>query len=105
MSVVYRVDKFEVPEAALEEFWLNVRRTHAVLHEQRGFIDDVLLEKHSGPGAMNVVTVVRWSSADDLTAARRAAEASHADAGFDPAAFYERAGITADLGNFVEVPA
>lgn len=103
MTVVYRIDKFAVPEPARAEFWRNVRRTHSVLKLQDGFLDDVLLEQRSGPGTMNVVTIVRWSSGDDLPAARSAAQASHAEAGFDPAEFYARAGIVADLGNYVEV--
>lgn len=102
MSVVYRVDKFVVPDHAREEFWANVRRTHAVLRDQPGFLDDVLLEKHSGPGRFNAVTIVRWSSPDDLPPARAAVERAHQAAGFRPAEFFERAGIDADLVNYVE---
>ncbi|WP_432056976.1 antibiotic biosynthesis monooxygenase family protein [Streptomyces sp. bgisy022] len=102
MTPLYRVDKFAVPEAAREEFWRHVRRTHALLREQPGFLDDVLLEQRSGPGRFNVVTLVRWRSADDLAAARPVVEASHRAAGFSPAAFFERTGVEADLADYVE---
>lgn len=105
MAVMYRIDKFVVPEQAREQFWTNVRRTHSVLRDQPGFLDDILLEKHSGSGRFNVVTVVRWSSADDLAAARTAVEHAHQRAGFRPAEFFEQAGIEADLGNYVEAEA
>lgn len=105
MAVIHRVDKFVVPEAAREEFWHHVRRTHALLRTQPGFLDDVLLEQHSGPGRFNAVTIVRWSSADDLPAARAAVEAAHRAEGFEPAAFFARAGIEADIANYTEVPA
>ncbi|ACY99043.1 MULTISPECIES: antibiotic biosynthesis monooxygenase family protein [Thermomonospora] len=105
MSAVYRVDKFIVPDQAREEFWRNVRRTHAVLREQPGFLEEVLLERHSGPGRFNAVTIVKWASADDLAAARTAVEQAHRQIGFQPAEFFRTAGIEADLMNYVEVEA
>jgi hypothetical protein len=90
---------------AREEFWGHVHRTHRLLRVQHGFLDDTLLEHHSGPGRFNVVTIVRWSSPDDLPAARAAAEAGHRTAGFVPAAFFTRAGIEADVANYIEVRA
>jgi heme-degrading monooxygenase HmoA len=59
MTAVYRIDKFVVPDEARDEFWTNVRRVHSVLRSQPGFLDDVLVEKHSGPGRFNVVTLVK----------------------------------------------
>ncbi|MGC4804640.1 antibiotic biosynthesis monooxygenase family protein [Micromonospora sp. DT233] len=105
MAVVYRVDKFAVPEPVREEFWRQVRRTHAILRTQPGFLDDALLEQHSGPGRFNAVTIVRWASADDLPAARAAVHAAHRAEGFEPAVFFEHAGIEADLANYVDAPA
>lgn len=103
MTAVYRVDKFEVPEQAREEFWIHVRRTHELLRTQPGFVEDLLLEKHSGPGRFNVVTMVKWASADDLEPAKVAAERAHQEADFRPAEFMEQHGIDADLANYVEV--
>jgi heme-degrading monooxygenase HmoA len=102
MPVIYRVDKFVVPDLAREEFWTHVRRTHAVLRNQAGFLDDALLEQSSGPGRFNVVTIVRWASADDLDTARPFVERSHQEAGFQPAQFFQRAGIETDLANYVD---
>jgi heme-degrading monooxygenase HmoA len=99
---ISRVDKFRVPQEAREEFWVNVRRTHGVQREQEGFVDDVLLEKHSGDGVFDAVTIVRWAAASHLRAARRAVEEAHRARAFSPAAFFGRAGITADLANYVE---
>lgn len=102
MSIVYRVDKFAVPEKAREEFWGHVGRTHALLRTQPGFLDDALLEQVSGPGRFDAVTIVRWASADAMPAARDAVHAAHRAEGFDPAAFFARAGIEADVANYVE---
>lgn len=103
MPAVYRIDKFVVPASARDEFWANVRRTHAVLRDQPGFLEDTLLEQHSGPGRFNVVTIVKWSSEGDLATARSAIERSHHAVNFQPAEFFERVGIEADLGNYVDI--
>ncbi|MGE3285584.1 MAG: hypothetical protein AB7J32_05705 [Pseudonocardia sp.] len=97
MTAVYRVDTFVVPDDAREEFWGNVRRTHAVLREQAGFVDDVLLETPSAQGRFHAVTIVGWESAEHLPAARAAVATMHRARGFDAAAFFARAGIRADL--------
>ncbi len=103
MTKVYRVDKFVVPDHVRDEFWTEVRRTHAVLRVQHGFLDDALLEKRSGAGRFNAVTIVRWSSEADLPAARAAVENAHRAAGFEAAAFFAQAGIEADLANYTTV--
>lgn len=46
---IYRVDKFVVPDAAREEFLDRVRRTHASLKAQPGFLQDFVLEAILGP--------------------------------------------------------
>src|SRR5437899_10402671 len=98
--MTYRVDKFVVPDAARAEFWTHVLRTHGVLREQPGFLDDALLEQRSGTGRFNVVTIVRWASEDVMATARDAVQRSHQAAGFVPAEFFQRAGIEADLANY-----
>jgi hypothetical protein len=102
MAGVYRVDKFDVPDESRDEFWASVRRTHAVLREQPGFLDDVLLEKYSGSGRFNVVTIVRWSSADALASAGGGVRDPPPAAEFRPAEFLVRAGIDSDLANYRE---
>ncbi|HEY2696639.1 MAG TPA: antibiotic biosynthesis monooxygenase [Pseudonocardiaceae bacterium] len=100
MTISYRVDKFVVPDPARDEFWTHVLRTHSVLRDQPGFLDDALLEQRSGPGRFNVVTMVRWASDEDLVTARDAVHRSHREAGFVPAEFFARAAIEADLANY-----
>jgi heme-degrading monooxygenase HmoA len=55
----YRIDKFAVPEAAREEFLMNVLKTHEVLQAQEGFISHQVLEQVSGPGEFNFVTIAQ----------------------------------------------
>lgn len=102
MPAVYRVDKFTVPEDARSAFWTNVRRIHRVLRRQPGFLDDSLLELHSGTSRFNAVTIVKWSSEEDLVPAKEAVLASHRAADFDPSEFFEKAGIEADVATYVD---
>ncbi|MDT2006849.1 antibiotic biosynthesis monooxygenase [Rhodococcus opacus] len=103
MSVVYRVDKFVVPDQAGEEFWSPVRRTHLVLRDQPGFVADSLLEQSAGPGRCNAVTMVQWQSAGAVEAAKPAVIDAHAAVSFDPVAFFDSVGISSDLGNYGDV--
>lgn len=103
MPEIYRVDKFTVPEQARLDFWSNVRATHDVLRRQPGFLGDTLLEKHSGDGVFNAVTIVRWSDPSDLPGARHAVGEAHRARGFRPVDFFQRTGISADLANYIEV--
>lgn len=97
---VFRVDKFVVPEEAIDEFLGYVERTHALLREQPGFEHELILRKDSGPGQYNIVTLVEWDGDDAIAGARDAVHAMNARDGFDPSALFERLGVTADLVNY-----
>jgi heme-degrading monooxygenase HmoA len=59
-----RVNKFAVPDAAREEFPMNVLNTHNMLQMQDGFVSHTVLELVSRPGEFNFVTIAQWESAD-----------------------------------------
>ncbi|PKA41360.1 antibiotic biosynthesis monooxygenase [Rhizobium sullae] len=101
----YRVDKFVVPEAAREEFLINVLKTHEVLQAQEGFIRHTVLEQVSGPGEFNFVTIAEWESAEVLERVKAAVQAAHRARNFDPQAFFARLGIRADIANYKPVAA
>lgn len=104
-STVYRVDKFIVPETAKEEFLAKVHATHAVLRSLPGFKRDVVLEQLSGPGHYNYVTLVEWSDAAVMEAAKAEVQKSHAKNNFNPQEMFARLGIKADLGNYRAIDA
>lgn len=95
---VYRVDRFSVPEAGRAEFLERVAGTHAVLRLQPGFVRDAVLEKTSTPGAVDIVTVAEWESAEAIERAGAAVRRMHAETGFDRAEMFARLGIEADIG-------
>jgi len=101
----YRIDKFAVPEAAREEFLMNVLKTHEVLQAQQGFISHQVLEQVSGPGEFNFVTIAQWESAEVIERVKAAVQAAHRARNFNPQALFQRLGIRADIANYKPVAA
>jgi Antibiotic biosynthesis monooxygenase len=102
---IYRVDKFVVPNAAREEFLDRVRRTHAFLKAQPGFLQDSVLEQFSGPGEFNVVTIVEWASQGAFENASAVVTARYREMNFNPQETLARLGIKADLANYTRLHA
>jgi hypothetical protein len=63
------------------------------------------LEKSSGPGDFNVVTMVEWENNAAIEGARRAVMDVHARIKFDPHELFARLGIKADMANYEQVDA
>jgi hypothetical protein len=97
---IYRVDKFVVPSSAREEFLDRVRRTHAFLKAQAGFVQDFVLEQFSGPGEFNMITTVEWASQEAFEDASVVVSARYREMNFNPQETLARLGIKADLANY-----
>ena len=102
---VYRVDKFVVPSGAREEFLDRVRRIHAFLRAQPGFVQDFVLERFSGPGEFNVVTTVEWASQEAFENASAVVKDRYREMNFNPQETLARLGIKADLANYKRLDA
>jgi hypothetical protein len=102
---IYRVDKFVVPSSARKEFLDRVRRTHAFLRTQSGFLQDFVLEQFSGPGEFNVVTTVEWASQEAFENASAVVTARYREMNFNPQETLARLGIKADLANYKRLEA
>ncbi|WP_247003440.1 antibiotic biosynthesis monooxygenase family protein [Halosolutus gelatinilyticus] len=100
---VYRVDKFDVPVEAIDEVLSNVRRTHDLLRDQPGFVQDLVLEQSGGPGRFNLVTIVEWESQEAIEDAKDAVRAMHERIGFDPQELITRFEIEADLATYTRL--
>jgi heme-degrading monooxygenase HmoA len=95
---VHRIDRFVVPDAALEEFLAGVARTHALLRTLPGHRRELLLEGERTGGTTRLVTTVEWADEQAVAGAVEAVRRAHAAAGFSPADTAARLGIDADLG-------
>ena len=97
---VFRVDRFNVPNSARDEFLKRVTDTHKLLARQKGFVRDYLLEQSAGPDEFNLVTMAEWESQEDIDGARNAVAELHRQLGFDPREIFGRLRIRAELGNY-----
>lgn len=102
---IYRVDKFVVPAPARGEFLDEVRKTHALLKTQSGFVRDTVLEQFAGTGEFNFVTIVEWENQASVDNAKAAVASMFARSNFNPQEMFRRLGIKADLGNYQRVDA
>ncbi|AZO69214.1 MAG: antibiotic biosynthesis monooxygenase [Mesorhizobium sp.] len=101
---VFRVDKFVVPSEAREEIIAKVRMTHELLRQQKGFVQDFLLEQFSGPGEFNLVTIVEWESQAAIDNVVPIVKAAHEHIAFNPQETIARLGVRADIANYHRIP-
>lgn len=102
---VYRVDKFEVPEQARDEFLKKVQETHDLLSTLPGFMQDFLLEQSTETGFVKIVTIVEWENLAVVENAQEAVKAFRAKTQFNPQDLIARLGIKAEMGSYTPIRA
>lgn len=100
---IYRVDKFVVPIEAREEFLSPIRRTHDLLEDQPGFIQDFVLEQSGESGEFTLVTIVEWENQKAIENAQDTITAMHERMGFDPQEMISKLGIESDMGTYTRI--
>lgn len=95
---IFRIDRFVVPAEALAAFMERLRFTQQTLDTVPGCRQNLVLTQEGSPGGCNVITLVEWSNAEAITAAKATMQAKYAEEGFDPAAFMGKLGVQADMG-------
>lgn len=95
---IFRVDRFVVPAEALPAFMERLRFTQQTLDTVPGCKQNLVLKQEGGPGEFNIITLVEWSDAEAITAAKATMQAKYAEDGFDPVAFMQQLSVQADMG-------
>lgn len=95
---LFRIDRFDVPAQAMPAFLARLHRTRQALDAMPGCKQNLVLHQEGGAGGYNVITIVEWSDAETLDAAKTAMRARYAEEGFDPGAFMRELDIKADMG-------
>ncbi|KKX29481.1 antibiotic biosynthesis monooxygenase [Rhizobium sp. LC145] len=103
MARVVRVNSFSVPNDARDEFMRLVERTHEVIRQQPGFVDDLILERNSGPGPFNLITILQFENEQVLQPVIAAVARSDAEAGIDRQALSRRLGVESSIGFYTPV--
>jgi len=102
---LYRIDKFQVPPSARDQFLTRVREIHGFSSTLPGFVRHAIFEQSSGPGAFNFVTLAEWESVEALEGASKSVAARFAASGFNPQEVRARLGIEADVAIYLETSA
>jgi antibiotic biosynthesis monooxygenase (ABM) superfamily enzyme len=100
---VVRVNRFSVPEEARPEFMELLERTHRVMREQPGFIDDMILEQQAGSGILSLITIIRFEGEHVLQPIIAAVARSDREAGIDRQAFSRELGVESHVGFYAPV--
>jgi predicted ester cyclase/heme-degrading monooxygenase HmoA len=95
---VYFIDKFTVPAHALAEFNERVNYNRSFIRQLEGFITDQVYQQQGENGQVSIVTVATWKNQACLDNAKAKVFEEYERTGFQPAAFYQRLGITIDRG-------
>lgn len=99
-GLCYRIDTFNVPEAARAELEAAMHRNMGYIRTLPGFRGHVAYEKRAGPAAFDLVTVATWESAEALARAGEAVRAHYRSIGVDLPAMLARWGVTMQRGDF-----
>ena len=77
-----------------------VARTHELLGQQPGLMQNIVLEQTSGTGEFNIVTFVEWDSQESFDQAKAEMAKKFARMNFNPQNEISRLGVKADLANY-----
>ena len=99
-GALYRIDLFDIPDAARGAFAERAAATQAVLRRQAGLVGEKGFERVGGPGRFNIATLAAWENAAALEAAAKAVAEMHAATGFDRQTFVAQHGIAAEIATF-----
>lgn len=99
---VVRVNRFSVPEEARPQFMELIERTHRVMREQPGFIDDMVLEQQAG-GLLSLVTIIQFEGEHVLQPIIAAVARSDREAGIDRQALSRELGVEANVGFYAPI--
>jgi hypothetical protein len=104
ISPYYRINNFIVPQDSREAFLSLVASTHGVVRRQPGFVRDLVLERQSGPGQFDIVTLIEFSSTEVVPQVTQALADFDAQTGVDRAAVRTELGVASDMAGYKSLP-
>ncbi len=96
---IYRVNRFQVPCTARGEFLEQIKNMNALLRQQPGFIQELLLEQEDAQG-FSFVAITEWRDSQATEEARAAVLAQQQKTGFNAQAMLSRLGIRAEFASY-----
>ncbi|CAN7527694.1 MULTISPECIES: hypothetical protein [Ensifer] len=100
VAPLYRINKFAVPTAARTQFLELVEKTLEVIRSQDGYVKDLFLEQHAGPGKFNFCTMIEFESEEVAPKVAAAIGAFDRSLNIDRAALMEKLGVETDSASY-----
>lgn len=99
-SNVFFIDKFIIPQYAIEEFTQRMQYNRNFIKSIPGFIKDEVLSHEDNHGNLVLMTIAVWQSQDHLDKAKQSVQAEYKKINFNPTEFTERLGIKTERAVF-----
>ena len=100
VAPLYRINKYTVPLEARQQFVELVDKTLAVIRKQDGYVKDLFLEQHAGPGQFDFITLIEFASADVAPKVAAALIEFDRQLGLDREALMKMLGIRTDFASY-----
>lgn len=96
------IDRFVVPEAALQEFNYRMQINRNLIKTLPGFVEDRVY-RNVEPNLLNYVTMTVWESDEVIEDAKKVVQAAYQHQGFDMPAMLKRLDIKIDRKIYEQV--
>lgn len=93
-STVFFIDKFIIPNDAMDLFINQMQYNRAFIMNLSGFITDYVLSRQAQNGNLELVTVAVWKDQKSLDNAKNLVQEEYKRIGFNPHAFLQELSIT-----------
>lgn len=97
------IDKFIIPQNAVEEFMNRMNYNRNFIKNIHGFIKDTIYKRTDEKGNLEIITVAEWKDEPALTKAKEAVQTEYKKIGFDAAEMMARLNIKMERGIYNEI--
>jgi len=97
------IDRFIVPQPAIDTFMQRVNYNRNFIKKLPGFMHDAAYQHRDEKGNLIFVTVAVWENETVISNAKAAVQAEYKRIGFNMPQFLEQAGIIIERGIYEEV--
>ena len=96
------IDKFLVPQEAIEEFTNRMNFNRNLIKGFTGFLGDTAYKRTDEYGKIVIITIAEWEDEKSIANARETVQAEYKKIGFDLSGFITRLNITMERGIYNE---
>ena len=96
----YRINKFAVPSQSRDAMLGIIQLTHAALRRQNGFVRDLILERQSGPGEFNIITLIEFTGTDVVPRISAVLDALETQTGINRRERAEQLGVHSHMAGY-----